>query len=631
MSAPGEMLGRYRLDAVLGRGGMAEVFRAVDTKLGRPVAVKVIHSEHLAEPSFVERFLREARLVASLEHPNILPVYDFGEDGGRPFLVLPLLGGGTLRDRIAEGPVPIGKAAVWIGQLAGALDAAHEAGVLHRDVKPANVLLGKEERLFLADFGIAKMLEGASGLTATGIVMGTPLYMAPEQAQGKAATPATDRYALAVVAYEMLAGHPPFQGESPLALMHQHVTAPAPALSTRSRGLPAGLDAVFARALAKEPAERHATSSEFAAAVAAFAPTGPTARKAPTPVSQSAPTVISTARLRSVTTPPPGLTSEETLRATKEGGPKKKSRVGVVVATLAGVVALGGLALLLRGIERETAGREGVPAPAPSAAPAVPEATPSPFPLSRKSPAVSPLVSPVLPPTPAPAPPQTPLAANVPAAGGAAAPLRTAFERVDPAKRSGGRVSNEDFEFALDAARRALKKNPESPAARFLEIHAEGGLAYVAGRDGEASRAVVEAFEYSKRTTQRDLGHLGFLVRGPGGAIVPPKGWELALAYGDARGEAEGLLDEELARRPNEPKALLGRAYLRRIQGRTSEAIADLRRAVAANPAPVVRQGVLEMFRNACRSGLAEACAEAERMAESPPPARPRRRLGAGQ
>ena len=243
MSARGGMLGRYRLESILGRGGMAEVFRAEDTRLGRPVAVKVILADHAADPSFVERFLREARLVASLEHPNILPVYDFGEEGGRPYLVMPFLDGGTLRDRIRLGPVPLAKASGWLTPLAGALDAAHEAGILHRDVKPANVLLGRGERVFLADFGIAKMLETVTGLTATGTVMGTPLYMAPEQAQGMPATPATDRYALAVVAYEMLAGRPPFEGESPLSVMNQHVTSPAPALSERAAGLPASLDA----------------------------------------------------------------------------------------------------------------------------------------------------------------------------------------------------------------------------------------------------------------------------------------------------------------------------------------------------------------------------------------------------
>ncbi|HQR46780.1 MAG TPA: serine/threonine-protein kinase, partial [Thermoanaerobaculia bacterium] len=343
----GRMLGRYRLEDLLGRGGMAEVWRAEDTKLGRAVAVKVIHDEHAGDRNFVERFLREARVVASLEHPNILPVFDFGEEEGLPFLVMPFLEGGTLRDRMQAGPAPLAKAALWIGQLAGALDAAHEAGVLHRDVKPANVLLGKGDRLFLADFGIAKMLETATGLTATGMVVGTPLYMAPEQAQGRPASPATDRYALAVIAFELLAGRPPFEGENPLSLMHQHVTAPAPALSERISGLPAGLDGVFARALAKDPAERHATSSAFAAAVAAFAPTGIAGAVVSTasPASRAvatAPTVLQPDRARAVATPPPGLTSEETI-LTGRGAARKRRLSGLagalgLAASGAGVV-----------------------------------------------------------------------------------------------------------------------------------------------------------------------------------------------------------------------------------------------------------------------------------------------------
>jgi serine/threonine protein kinase len=184
----GRTLGRYRLESLLGQGGMAEVWRATDTMLARTVAVKVIHASFAQDPHFAERFLREARVVASLEHPNILPVYDFGDEGGIPFLVMPHLPGGTLRDRLQGVPAPLGVAASWIRQLADALDAAHAAGVLHRDVKPANVLFGRDDRLFLADFGIAKMVETMTGLTATGVVVGTPVYMAPEQAQGQPAS-----------------------------------------------------------------------------------------------------------------------------------------------------------------------------------------------------------------------------------------------------------------------------------------------------------------------------------------------------------------------------------------------------------------------------------------------------------
>jgi serine/threonine protein kinase len=674
--AGGRMLGRYRLESLVGRGGMAEVWRAEDTKLGRVVAVKVILSAHATDRNLVERFLREARVVASLEHPNILPVYDVGEEGDLPFLVMPFLEGGTLRDRMPQGPVPLAAASSWIAQLAGALDAAHEAGVLHRDVKPANVLLGKADRLFLADFGIARLVGTETGLTATGMVFGTPLYMAPEQAQGKPASPATDRYALAVIAYELLAGRPPFEGESPLSLMNQHVTTPAPALSARIGGLPAGLDAVFGQALSKDPAARHPTCRAFAAAVAAFAPTGVSGAVLPTAPASMAPTILQEGRPRPVATPPPGLTSDQTL-LTGDKKPGKKLRRGLLAA-LGLVAALAGGFLLLRGREHALtfgpgATRQAAPDPAapledsskardPGVLTSSASTSPAPAPLladslSKKPPVSSPSpdaeskkiaeletrlrkaetelaagTRPAVAPT-APVPtPQLPAAESSLDAGlwknPALRSLRPALLRLDPARKPGGRLSRDDFEFAAAAAREALKKDPELLEARFLDIFAGGGLAYVNRNDDAASQALVEAFAYSKRVARRDVGHLAFLLRGARGTIVPPTGWALALAYGDARGEAEALLADALASRPDDARTLLGRAYLRRLQGRTAEFLADLRHAVQANPAPAVRQGVLEVLRRECRTGVAEACTEAEQMASSPPAARRRRLPG---
>jgi len=358
----GKSLGRYRLEELLGQGGMAEVHRATDTKLARTVAVKVILATHAVKGDFLERFLREARMVASLEHPNILPVYDFGEDDGVPFLVMPYLSGGTLRERLRSGPAPLALASLWITQLADALDAAHAAGVLHRDVKPANVLVGKGDRLFLADFGIAKMLENQSGLTATGVVVGTPIYMAPEQAQGRPATPATDRYALAVVAYEILCGRPPFDGDNALSLMHQHVASPPPPLSTRIGGLPAGLDEVLSRALAKDPAARPPTCRALADAVAALLPAGITpppslAGGSGPPGATTSPTILATPEIRPVTAAPgtvpwpppsapppvrlsdarPSLTSEATVLMRSRGKARRAMIAGAaVLAALAG-------------------------------------------------------------------------------------------------------------------------------------------------------------------------------------------------------------------------------------------------------------------------------------------------------
>ena len=258
----GQRLGRYLISSSLGRGGMAEVFKASDERLNRQVAIKVVLPIYGSEPRLLQRFLREAEIVAGLQHPNILPIYDFGEHDGLPFLVLPLIDGGTLADRAGARAVDPPRIAAWTHDLARALDAAHAAGVLHRDVKPGNVLVGRDEHLFLADFGIARLCD-ATRLTRTGMVVGTPVYMAPEVAAGQSAEAASDLYSLAVMSYEMLAGRPPFDGENMLSILHQHATRPVPPI-TDAAGLPAGVDRVLAQGLAKQPAERPASCRAFA-------------------------------------------------------------------------------------------------------------------------------------------------------------------------------------------------------------------------------------------------------------------------------------------------------------------------------------------------------------------------------
>lgn len=616
----GRSLGRYRLEELLGQGGMAEVYRATDTKLARTVAVKVILATHAVKGDFLERFLREARMVASLEHPNILPVYDFGEENAIPFLVMPYLPGGSLRERLKAGPPPFPLASLWITQLADALDFAHAAGVLHRDVKPANVLVGRDDRLFLADFGIAKMLESQAGLTATGVVVGTPIYMAPEQAQGRPATPATDRYALAVVAYEILCGRPPFEGDNALSLMHQHVSSPPPLLSTRVAGLPAGLDAVLSRALAKDPAARPPTCRTFADAVAGLAPAGitppPSLVGRAAPGDSTSPTVLSTPEPRPATvapgtapwaprsTPPPVRLSDArpslTSDATVLMAGRRKRRVLVWAAV--GAAVIGALGFLLR-VKREAGGENAALAlrptsaeettPAPAAAPGASTAPAAASPVTlveipsapdetraraaeekriadlearvkaaeaearaAKAEAAKP---------PVPPPPVAEAEAGVPE--DAAHPLRAARERLEPAKKSTHRLSKEDFQFALDEAQRVLKSHPLNPEAKYLETYARGGLAYVGGKDGVASAALVEAFTKLQRGKKAASRPAGSLLLRPDGTIRQPTPWELALGYGDARGEAMGLIEKELSDNPRNVRARKARVLLRRMQG----------------------------------------------------------------
>jgi serine/threonine-protein kinase len=255
---------RYEDVVRIGHGGMGEIVRAVDTTLGRTVAVKLL-AEHLAHDESVRaRFTREALAAARLSaDPNTVTIFDVGESEGRPYIVMELVPGGSLADRLAgEGAQSPARALAWLEDAAEALDAAHRHGVVHRDVKPGNLLLDAEGNVKVADFGIASAA-GLDSLTQAGTVLGTAGYLSPEQARGEQATPASDRYALAVVAYELLAGRRPFERDSPTAEAAAHVGAEPPPISTLAPSLPRALDRVFERALAKDPDERHGSGSEF--------------------------------------------------------------------------------------------------------------------------------------------------------------------------------------------------------------------------------------------------------------------------------------------------------------------------------------------------------------------------------
>jgi serine/threonine-protein kinase len=262
--------GRYRLDEVIAGGGMGTVWRGTDELLGRLVAIKVLHGDTAAgvtagtgaAEDFHARFRAEARSSAALSHPNIATVFDFGEDDAHPYLVMELVEGSSLAQLLAErGALPPDEVASILGQAALALQVAHTAGVVHRDVKPANIMLTAAGLVKLTDFGIARVAT-ASGLTRTGEVLGTPHYLSPEQAQGQPATAASDIYALGVVGHELLTGTRPFHGESMVATALAHVTQPAPELP---EAVPAPLRTAVMAALAKDPAARPSSGGAFAA------------------------------------------------------------------------------------------------------------------------------------------------------------------------------------------------------------------------------------------------------------------------------------------------------------------------------------------------------------------------------
>src|SRR5919199_3897684 len=257
---------RYRGPQQIGRGGMGEIYRATDSILGRAVAVKILGERYADDDAIRERFTRESLAAARLSgEPNSITIYDVGEHNGRPFIVMEYLGGGSLETKLREGGAqPVQQACQWLEQAARALDAAHREGVVHRDVKPANLLLDRSENVHVADFGIASAA-GLDSLTATGTILGTAGYLSPEQAKGERATPASDRYALAVLAFELLTGHRPFEAESVTAEAAAHVNNPVPSVCDRLDSLPCELDPVFHRALAKDPAARYPSCSEFVA------------------------------------------------------------------------------------------------------------------------------------------------------------------------------------------------------------------------------------------------------------------------------------------------------------------------------------------------------------------------------
>jgi serine/threonine protein kinase len=267
----GELLaGRYELQAVVGSGGMSSVYRARDTVLERTVAIKILHEHFSGDPAYVERFRREARALAQLNHPNIVTVIDRGEYEGRQFIVFEHVEGDNLKELIErEGQLPVDQALGLVHQVARGLAFAHEHGVVHRDVKPHNVLIDEDGVAKVTDFGIARSLEPADGLTETGTLLGTSEYIAPEQASGHRVDDRSDQYSLAAVLYELLAGEPPYTGQNFMAVALKHLQDPVPSVRDVRPDVSPRLDAIVARALAKRPEDRFPSTDAFMAALEA--------------------------------------------------------------------------------------------------------------------------------------------------------------------------------------------------------------------------------------------------------------------------------------------------------------------------------------------------------------------------
>jgi serine/threonine-protein kinase len=268
----GTELAGYRIEALLGRGGMADVYRAVDSRLGRRVALKLLAPDLAEDERFRERFLRESRLAASLDHPNVIPIYEAGEVEGLLYIAMRFVEGADLKELLQrEGRLEPRRALFLLGRVADALDTAHARGLVHRDVKPGNVLIAVDpkadppEHPYLSDFGLTKQTSSDSGITQTGQFVGTADYAAPEQITRQGVGPATDQYALACLLYECLTGAPPYRNEALMAVLWAHVNDPPPKASEHNPELPRAIDPVLARGLAKEPKQRYESCRELIA------------------------------------------------------------------------------------------------------------------------------------------------------------------------------------------------------------------------------------------------------------------------------------------------------------------------------------------------------------------------------
>jgi len=263
----GDTIGPYRIVDQIGQGGMATVFKAYHPNLDRYVAFKVLHPAFTEDPNFLERFKREAQIVARLEHPAIIPIFDYADIGGQPYLVMKFVEGETLKARMKRQPLTLAETIRILEVVADALNYAHAQGILHRDIKPSNIMLDKNGTPYIADFGLARIAQAGESTLSQDMMLGTPQYISPEQAQGlRDLGPSTDIYSLGVVLYEIVVGRVPFNADTPYAIVHDHIYKPLPMPSRINPEVPPAVERVLLKALAKNPQDRYATATDMVAA-----------------------------------------------------------------------------------------------------------------------------------------------------------------------------------------------------------------------------------------------------------------------------------------------------------------------------------------------------------------------------
>ncbi len=268
----GKQIGPYRIVAPLGEGGMAAVYKAYQPAMDRYVALKILPRHFASDPQFIGRFRQEAKVLAKLQHPHILPIFDFGEADDYTYIVMPFIESGTLVNLMRGEPLPVAQIRRVISQVGDALDYAHLRGLIHRDVKPSNILIDERENCLLMDFGLAKIVEGSIHLTTSGAIMGTPAYMSPEQGLGERLNARTDIYSLGVILYEMAVGRVPYRAETPMAVIIKHINDPLPLPRTLNGNLSEAVERVILKSLAKNPEDRFGAAGEMVKALQAAIP-----------------------------------------------------------------------------------------------------------------------------------------------------------------------------------------------------------------------------------------------------------------------------------------------------------------------------------------------------------------------
>jgi serine/threonine-protein kinase len=381
----GRQFGAYRVIEWIDEGGMAAVYKAHQPSVDRHVALKILPRHSASDPQSLSRFKHEAKIVAQLQHPHVLSIFDFGETDGYPFLAMPFVHGGTLADLLKGQPLPLDVVMRVATQVCEALDYAHAKGIVHRDIKPKNILMDERGNCLVADFGIARMTDRATRLTMTGAIMGTPAYMSPEQVGGKPVSPQTDIYAFGIVLYEMLTGRVPFDGDTPVVVAAAHLHQELPSPRSLNPALTPALERVLIKALARRPEDRYSSARELLAAL----------RTAAAAAADEATQVM----------PPASLAQATTVRY---AGSAPARRPGAALWVVAGVVAVTGIVWLFPWSSNQSSSP-----PVQFASSPVVSTSPSPAVISP-SPVATPTPTPTLPLTPTLAPTATPTATLTP-------------------------------------------------------------------------------------------------------------------------------------------------------------------------------------------------------------------------